>query len=228
MSRWNSPRFVETVWSGGQTTVVKLFDANPWWKKPGTKTNVATSRQLFFLCNHAARQLFWKLIFVKRTGWPSPFTSSSTYNIRKGCGKSAVSKLGTNGGLESTLGSSAKVMSLPRWNFKTDQTSSNIISTVPHANIQFIIFHPYASKTFTCTKLYSSCFFSRSLYSNCFDVLSISLWFVFFSMAFQDNKNSPPKLLAKTVGRLEVSCSQEVRQLSRPTYDAATLPLIGW
>lgn len=33
MSRWNSSRFVETVSSGGQTTVVKFHDSNPCWKK---------------------------------------------------------------------------------------------------------------------------------------------------------------------------------------------------
>lgn len=225
MSRWNSSRFVETVSSGGQTTVVKFHDANPCWKKNWHKKNAFLLPDTYFLCNHPAQQLFSKLIFVRVQGWPSPFTSISTYNIRKGCGKSAVSKLRTSVSLESTLGSSAKVMSLPRWNVL--KHPNRLLMSCPK-------YHP-SNMPISAIRSFHT-IFPKSLHApNCFQNqvvyrapfkrfdLFLHMFFNFFvfRVLLHSLPKRQPKLLAKTVGRLEVSCSQEVRQLSRlKTYDA--------
>ena len=241
MSRWNSSRFVETVSSGGQTTVVKFHDSNPCWKKNWDKKNAFLLPDTYFLCNHPAQQLFSKLIFVRVQGWPSPFTSISTYNIRKGCGKSAVSKLGTSVSLESTLGSSAKVMSLPRWNVlkhpnrllmscpkyhPTCQYQPSVLSILSFQNLHM---HQIVFKIKLFIELLSSVLICFCIYFFQFLCVSCS--------SPQPSKTTKiqPKLLAKTVGRLEVSCSQEVRQLSRPTYgewligmDTVHIAFLGW
>ena len=195
MSRWNSPRIVETVSTGGQPTAVKFFDTNPCRKKTGT---INPSSYFPVLTSSAITRRGSSFLSLSSLGYRVEFTLHIHFHLQHQEGLWKVCSVKARNirfaGIHFRFLSQGDVVTSVK-RLKTDQPSSNIMSTVsPNMptsvlSISFQNLHMYQTLP-NCTqaRLFIELF---SIVLMCVYVFPMIFFnFFVFRVLLQDNKNA--------------------------------------